>query len=158
MVLGITVNVTATHEHVPEIERRFRVIKERARGIRNSLLYITMRKIMVTELLYVVVHWLNVFPVKSGVSETLSPAVIMTGRSPDYKKHCKSKLGCYVQTYEEYQPRNSLKARSIGAITLGPDNSQQAGYWFMNLNSGKRLQRRSWTPIPMHDEVIRRVE
>ena len=48
MALGITLNVTAANEHVPEIERRFRVIKERARGIRNSLLYITMPKIIVT--------------------------------------------------------------------------------------------------------------
>ena len=128
MALGITLNVTAANENVPEMERRFRVIKERARGIRNDLPYITMPKIMVIELLYFVVHWLNTFPVKSGVSETLSPAVIITGRSPDYKKHCKAKFGSYVQTHEEDQPRNSLKARTIGAITLRPDNSQQARY------------------------------
>ena len=47
MGLGITLNVTAANEHVPEMERRFRVIKERARGIRNDLPYITMPKIMV---------------------------------------------------------------------------------------------------------------
>ena len=152
MSLGITLNVTAANEHVPEMERRFRVIKERARGIKNDLPYITMPKIMVIELLYFVFHWLNAFPVKSGVSETLSPAVIMTARSPDYKKHCKEKFGSYVQTHEEDQPRNSLKAKTIGAITLRPDNSQQAGYWFMNLNTGKRIHRRSWTPIPMPDE------
>ena len=75
--------MTTANEHVPEMERRFRVIKERARGIRNDLPYITMPKIMVIELLYFVVHWLNAFPFKSGVSETLSPAVIMTARSPD---------------------------------------------------------------------------
>ena len=28
----------------------------------------------------------------------------MTGRSPDYNMHCKSKFGSYVQTHEEYQP------------------------------------------------------
>ena len=80
--------------------------------------------IMVIELIYFVVHWLNAFPAKSGVSETLSPAVIMTARSSDYKKHCKEKFGSYVQTHEEDQPRNSLKARTIGAITLRPDNNE----------------------------------
>ena len=72
MALGITLNVAAANEHVPEMERRFRVINERARGIRNDLPYITMPKIMVIELIYFVVHWLNAFPVKSGVSETLA--------------------------------------------------------------------------------------
>ena len=82
----------------------------------------------------------------------------MTGRNPDYKKHCRLKFGSYVQTHEEDQPRNSQKARSLGAITLGPDSSQQAGYWFMNLNTGERIHRRSWTPLPMPEEVIKIVE
>ena len=51
-----------------------------------------------------------------------------------------------------------MKARTLGAIALGPDNSQQVGYWFMNLNTGKRIHRRSWTSVPMPDEVIKRVE
>ena len=125
-------NITSRDEHVPKIEKRFRVIQERARCIRNDLLYITMPKIMVIELLYFVIHRLNTFPVKSRVSETLSPSVIMTARSPDYKKHCKLKFGSYVQKHEDNQPRNSQKARTLGAITLGPDSSQQAGYCFMN--------------------------
>ena len=52
MALGITLNVTAVNEHIPEMERRFRVIKERARGIRNDLPCITMPNIMVIELFY----------------------------------------------------------------------------------------------------------
>ena len=51
-----------------------------------------------------------------------------------------------------------MAARTIGAITLGPDSSQQAGYWFMSLNSGRRIHRRNWTPVPMPDEVVSRVE
>ena len=52
MAMGYTLYMAATNEHVPEIERRLRVIKERTRGIRNSLPYVTMPKIMVIELLY----------------------------------------------------------------------------------------------------------
>ena len=101
MAMGITLNVAAANEHVPEIERSFRVIKERSRAIRNSLLYLTMTKIMVVELIYFVVHWLNAFPVKSGVSETLSATAIVTGTSPDYKKYYRLKFGYYVQMYEK---------------------------------------------------------
>ena len=48
--------------------------------------------------------------------------------------------------------------RSVGAIVLGPNDSQKTGYYFMSLITGQRLHRRSWTELPMPDEVIKRVE
>ena len=48
-----------------------------------------------------------------------------------------------------------MQARTLGAITLGPDSSARGGYYFMNLNTGKRIHRRNWTPLPMPDEVIK---
>ena len=113
---------------------------------------------MVVELLYFVVHWLNAFPVKNGVSENISPGTLLAGRTPDFNTHCRQNFGSYVQTHEENSPRNSMKARTLGVITLGPDNSQQVGYWFMSLNIGRRIHRRTWTAVPMPDEVVERVE
>ena len=104
------------------------------------------------------VHWLNAFPSKNGVSDTISPGTLLTGIVPDFNKHYKLNFGSYVQTHEENAPRNSMATRTIGAITLGPDNSQQGGYWFMSLNTGKKIHRRNWTPLPMSDEVVSRVE
>ena len=156
--LGVVLNVASANEHCPFIERRIRWIKEKARSVRHDLPYAVMPKLMIVELLYFVVHWLNAFPAKNGVSDTISPGTILTGVTPDYKKHCKANFGSYVQTHEEFAPRNSMEARTIGAITLGSDNSEQAGYWFMSLNTGKRIHRRNWTPLPMSDEVVSRVE
>ena len=51
-----------------------------------------------------------------------------------------------------------MTARSLGAIALGPSLGQSSGYYFMNLNTGKRIHRRSWTELPMPNEVIKRVE
>ena len=51
-----------------------------------------------------------------------------------------------------------MQTRTLGAINLCPDRSSQAGYYFMNLNTGKRIHRRKWTPITMTDEVVKRVE
>ena len=76
----------------------------------------------------------------------------------DYNKHCRVPFGSYVQTHEENIRTNSLQARTLGAITLGPDNSNQVGYYFLNLNTGQRIHRRSWTLLPMPDFVIQRVE
>merc|ERR1712214_65841 len=51
-----------------------------------------------------------------------------------------------------------MTARSLGAIALGPSLGQSSGYYFMNLNTGKWIHRRSWTELPMPNEVIKRVE
>ena len=48
---GINFNVDAANEHVPSIERRIRVIKERARYIRHILLYKSMPKPLVITLI-----------------------------------------------------------------------------------------------------------
>lgn len=51
-----------------------------------------------------------------------------------------------------------MVARTIGAITLGLDSSQQLWYWFMSLSTERRIHRRNWAPSPMPDEVVLRVE
>ena len=88
----------------------------------------------------------------------MAPGEFLGGRTLDYKKHCKAGFGSYVQTHEENFPRNSMQSRTLGAITLGPDISARGVYYFMNLNTGKKIHRRNWTPVPMPNEVITRVE
>ena len=95
MAMRITLKIAAANEHVPGGSGLLR------KGVElwHSLPCVTMPKLMVVELMYIAVHWLNAFPLKNGVCETLSPAAIMTGRSPDYKKHCRLKFGSFVQTH-----------------------------------------------------------
>ena len=68
----------AAKEHVPEVERKIRLIKERGRGILNTLPFKRMPRLMLIELVYHVVLWLNAFPAKSEVSDTLSPCEIVS--------------------------------------------------------------------------------
>ncbi len=56
-------------EHVGEIERKIQVIKEIARGKMNTLPYLVLPKLMTIELILFCVMWMNLFSVKSGVSE-----------------------------------------------------------------------------------------
>ena len=81
--LSIKINPTATSEHVPEIERQIRVIKERARSIRSKTPFTRTPKRVIIELLKFVVMWLNDLPVKSGVSYTFRPRTIMNGTTLD---------------------------------------------------------------------------
>jgi hypothetical protein len=84
---GPMVNLASTNEHVPEIERRIRVVKERCRATRHSLPYEIIPKLTTIHIVLNVVKLLNLSPTKGGVSDTLSPKTIMPGETLDFKKH-----------------------------------------------------------------------
>ena len=71
--LNITLNTVARGEHVPEVERHIRTIKERARCVYNTLPFTKLPSRMIVELVYYSVFWLNCFPAQDGISDTLSP-------------------------------------------------------------------------------------
>jgi hypothetical protein len=73
MMPHVVLNTTAAREHIGEVERKIRVIKERARGTFNKLPYKKLPKLMVIDLLHFCVMWMNSFPVKSGISKKWSP-------------------------------------------------------------------------------------
>ena len=154
--MGVSLNTVAREEHVPEIERHIRTLKERVRSVYNTLPFKSMPDRMMIELVYYCTFWLNSFPNESGVSETLSPRTIVTGESIDYTKHCKLEFGEYVQTHEEHD--NTMVARTVGAIALRPTGNYQGSYVFYSLNTGRTIVRNQWTSIPMPEEVIKRVE
>ncbi len=99
---------------------------------------------------------LNYFPVKGGVSDHYSPKTIMSGQTLNYKQ-CSLPVGTYCQVHEEDGQRNSLMARTLGAISAGPSSNQQGGHLFISLNTGCVLSRRSWTVVPMPQSVIDKV-
>ena len=148
-------NTTLADEHVLEIERRIRVIKERMRAEKSSLPYTYLPIIMITELVNYVVTWLNVFPTGAGIGN-LSPRSIATGTQLTYNEHCRCPFGTYVQTHEE-GGNDTDKERSVDGICLGPTGNSQGTYKFMNLATGQRLYRRKWTEILALDWVIQRV-
>ena len=74
----VTLNTAAAREHAGEIEQKIRVIKERTRGMFNTLPNKKLPKLMVIELLHFCVMWLNLFPVKSGVSKKLIPQELVS--------------------------------------------------------------------------------
>ena len=69
----IVCNTTAAKEHVAEAERKIRVVKEQNRGVVNTHPFTYIPRRMKIEFIYFVTLWLNVFLVKSGVSETFCP-------------------------------------------------------------------------------------
>ena len=154
--LHVTLNTTSRDEHVGDVERYIRTIKERMRGVTNTLPFKHLTRNMIIELAKAVVYWLNSVPSHMGVSLTISPRTIITGQVLDYHKHCQYEFGEYVQTHEEHD--NSLISRTVGAIALRPTGNQQGGYFFMSLHTGRIINRLHATKLPMPAEVIARVD
>ena len=70
--------ITTAREHVGEIEQKIRVIKESTRGMFNTRPYKKLPKLMVIELLHLCVMWMNLFPLKSGISEKWNPQELVS--------------------------------------------------------------------------------
>jgi hypothetical protein len=152
---GSGLNVCSNAEHIPEVERFIRTVKERAHCMYNSVPFQQFPILMLKEMVTACVFWLNMFPPHDGVSSTLSPRALMTGFNLDYNKHCRLEFGSYVQTHEEHD--NSLQLRTTGAIALRPTGNRQGGYYFMSLTTGRKLTRNCWTALPVPQDVIDRV-
>ena len=154
--LQVTLNTTTRDEHVGDVERYIRTIKECMRGVSNTIPFKRLTRNMVMELAKAVVYWLNSVPSNTGVSPTMCPRTIITGQLLDYHNHCRYEFGEYVQTHEVHD--NSLLSRTVGAIALRLTGNQQGGYFFMSLHTGRIINRLHATKLPMPSEVIIRVD
>ena len=148
-------NTTSRDEHVGDIERYIRTIKERMRCASTTVPFDTLTSIMTIELGKRTVFWLNAFPAADGISTTLSPRTIVTGQTLNYDRHCTYDFGEYVQTHEEHD--NTMAPRTIGALAMRPTGNAQGSYYFFSLSTGRIINRLKATPLPMPNEVIDRV-
>ena len=156
--IGIVLNSSSANEHVPEVERNIRLIKERIRAAMADLPYKILPNLMKKALLKLQVQWLNMLPRGNGISPTMSPRTIVHGTTPDFNVHCKVPFGSYCHVNDEPSPSNTTTPRTQGAIALNNDGNIQGGYNFLSLATGKELIRRHWIEIPITKDVIKQVE
>ena len=152
--LHAQLHITSRDEHVPDIERYNRTIKERVRANHSMLPFTHVPPIIVIEMVYTAVFWRNMFPLKGGVSNTQSPAELVLNRRINFNTHCKVEFGEYVQTHEEHD--NTMQPRTIGAIATRPSNDA-GSYHFVSLSTGRVINRRNWTSVPMPADVVDQV-
>ena len=154
--IGVTVNISAKEEHVPEIERQHRVVKERARSIVQTLPYQVMPRKMRIALIHNVVFWLNNIP-KSG--QDYSPRDLVFGKKIlNYKTVCRIPFGAYAQVHNDQSITNTMVSRTTGAISLGATGNIQGMYRFLSLRTGEIIVRRTWTELPVPMDVIDRLQ
>jgi hypothetical protein len=106
------VNLASPNEHVPEIEWQIWVVKERSQDARHSLPFLSIPKLLMIHIVLNAVKMLNFFPMKGGISDTLSPKTIMSGETLNYRKHLSLQVGQNCQVHDEDTPRNSQSPRT----------------------------------------------
>jgi hypothetical protein len=99
--------------------------------------------------------WLNIFPPNDGTSRNNNPRELFTGVNIDYNKHIKAEFGEYVQVHEDHD--NTMHTRTTDAIVTKPTCNAQGGHWFYRLATGRMLDHRRWTLLPMPSDVIERI-
>lgn len=127
-LLPTRLNLAAAGEHVPEVERSIRTLKERTRAAIHGLPF----KRHPTQLIIANVRhhnsWLNRFSAKDGVSSTLSQRQIVWGDSPDFALHCRLEFGSYCEIFQPLQTTNTTAARTVGGLALYSANNLQGGF------------------------------
>eukprot|EP00804_Cyclotella_cryptica_P004279 CCRYP_013487-RA/>CCRYP_013487-RA protein AED:0.88 eAED:0.25 QI:0/0/0/0.5/1/1/2/0/282 len=155
---SVDINTTAAREHVGDIERYIRVIKERARSAARQLPYKTqMPDQMVIHLIKFVVMWINALPHRNGVLSVISPRELVLGIKMDFKKHCRIRFGAYVEASADEVVTNTLRDRTECCIPLGPTGNIQGSISCLNLDTNQVVSSRTVTALPMLDRVIKDV-
>ena len=148
------IEICGAGQHIPRIERGIRTIKDRTRCFWVSLPFKKVPKLMVDECLTMVITCLNDFPQNNGISDTLSPGSIVLGRGKVDGNNLRATFGRYYEVFSGTD--NTNKERRISAICLRPSNSQ-GGYYFMNIETGKRIHGYNFTELAMPDYILDRV-
>jgi hypothetical protein len=149
-------SICAADNHVPEIERAVRTVKESIRATIHGMPYARLPRVLVKALVTHATRTINMLPHPDGVSPTMSPATIVTGQPKTDFRTLTLEFGTYVQVYDGTS--NNTKSRTLGAIATNPTGNSSGDYYFMSLATGECIHRRSWTVNPISDAVIARVE
>jgi hypothetical protein len=136
-------------------ERRICTLKERCWCICNILPFKKVPGMLVVQMVSTCNLWLNIFPPKDGISRNINPRELITGVKIDYYKHIQAEFGEYLQVHKEHD--NTMNTRTTGAIAMKPTGDAQGRHWFYSLATGRMLDHRLWTPLPMPSDVIKRI-
>jgi hypothetical protein len=158
-ILPIPLHTVTTNGHVPEVERSIRTMKENMRSTVHGMPFRRLPKLLIQRLVHYTTQNLNQLPrPDGGILEHTSPDLILRGRPrPDYND-LSLEFGSYVQILDS--STNTLRARTLGAITLDRTGNADGSYHFLSLRTGRLFTKTPGvcTALPITDIAIRRLE
>ena len=143
-------------DHVPSVERSIQTIKNHIRTIIHSLPFKYYPTLLLEGCVYNAVRLLNILPSKNGISTSLSPTTLVTGKPPPkYNDLVKPNFGDYEQVY--VGTKTNMESQTVGGIAIGPSGNVQHSWYFLSLETGKKLHSNQWTILPMDQREVDRV-
>ena len=130
---NILVNIAATNEHVPEIERVIRTIKERDCSTVYSLPFKRFPKILKRAMITKETTWLNSFKHTDHLSPILSRTIV-TGLQEHFNTYSKvliGVIGAYCKVHDKPTITNTKKFRTTPAKALNPTGNLQGRFLFL---------------------------
>jgi hypothetical protein len=100
----IRFSICAADDHVPEIERAVRTVKETIRATIHGMPYARLPRVLVKELAIAAVRTLNMLPHPDGVSPHMSPATIVTGHPKTDYHTLRIEFGTYSPSLLDSSP------------------------------------------------------
>jgi hypothetical protein len=83
--------------------------------------------------------------------------MILHQENLDYNKHCAIAFGTYVQAHQEPSVLNSQSPRTLNCVYLRYVDNLQGGHHLLDLRTGQTIKRRTVTPVPITQNVIKLV-
>jgi len=150
----IEVNTTAKNEHVGEIERMIRTIKDRCRAMEAAMPFKVLPNIIIKHMVINAVMLRNAHIDKQGISQVYSPRELVLRWNLNFKLHCPLIFGSFCLAYDENDVTNNMKERAIDGIYLGTAGNMQGSNKILSLDTGKVVKRRKVTELPMPESLI----
>ena len=136
------------------IEHSICTVKERSRAICQGLPYLHFPKLMTISLLESIERWLNILPPFKNSNLTQSPALLLEGRSAPSFSRPRLPFGAYAMAYTG--TNITMDPRPTPSIALRESNDSN-GFFFMSLDTGKRLHCNKWTQLVITEDIIEAV-
>lgn len=150
-------NIDAAEQHVGDVERSIRYLKDCSCTQIQSLPFTHLPKAMVINCMMYVLKAINQLPSDNGLSKDISPNTLVMGDPPpSYHDICKLRFGDYVHTAYGATTSNNT-ARTVGAIALYPSGNTTGGWYMMSLLTGQILHRYNWKKIDVTADVLSQV-
>ena len=155
----IMLNLAAAGEHVGDVERDIRTLKEHTRCHVHRLPYRRYPIEMICGAVIKSKYDLNRLIPYDRISKDLTPSNLIDGLpNPTYDEVMKLNFGDYTQVHHSREKTNDNEPRTTGAIALYPSGNAQGSWYFMSLDTGKKIHRYQWTVLPLSTEALERVE
>ena len=81
--------------------------------------------------------WLNVFPIRSGITGGLSPRELVTGLTVNVLKHCQFDVGAYIEASTDAVITNDNSDKTHPYIYLGPSGNIHDSHNCCSLDTGR---------------------